>query len=447
MGGSGQHRGLLYEIGATKLHRLTEFDAEQAIGISFSGNDDLYAVNNNEVVAYHPVPVAELGTSTTPCAEGPEHETSVTFDCVVNGTVNPEGVSETELWLQWGVGEETSMQPVATGTTPVAVGPEIAGAYPHETLYYQLAATDKNVQAPELLTSEQESFQTPAVPPRIVGQPEVSFVHSESAVMSGVLNPENTATRYEFQYGPCEHGEEQRCATSPYTSETLASESSVYAKTKAVLEAVELQPGTLYHYRLSAINEADQTAVNQTGEPVLPEGVFTTSPVPAPRAVTGAASMIGTTSALVAGIAGPEDQPATYAFELGVYAGQGTQFGTAFKGSVSASATLVEESLGLSGLQPGTTYAYRITVSSGYGQATGVTQTFTTAGLPAVLAVPAALPLLAVPAIAFPAEIKVSTTTKKTTPKKCAKGKKLSHGRCIKAKKTKKAKKSSTKEM
>jgi hypothetical protein len=210
-----------------------------------------------------------------------------------------------------------------------------------------------------------------------------------------------------------------------------------------------LQPGTLYHYRLTAVNETGQTAVDQAGEPVLPEGVFTTAPAPFPQAITGGAAMIGATSALVSGSAGPEGQPATYAFELGVYAGQGTQFGTAFKGSVSASAALIQESLGLSGLQPGTTYAYRITVSSGYGQATGATQTFTTDGLPAVLAVPATLPLLAVPAIVFPAEIKVSTTTKTTTPKKCAKHKKLSHGRCIKAKtkKTKKAKKSSTKEM
>ena len=96
-------------------------------------------------------------------------------------------------------------------------------------------------------------------------------------------------------------------------------------------------------------------------------------------------------------MAGPEGQPATYAFELGVYAGAGTQYGTAFRGSVSASGTLVEESLGLSGLQPGTTYAYRITVSSGYGQATGATQTFTTEGLPSVLSVPGALAMLSVP--------------------------------------------------
>jgi hypothetical protein len=407
----GGNRGLLYEVGATKLHRLTEFDAEEIDGISFNGNGDLYAlttIKNNEVVAYHPVPVAELGTSTTRCVEGPEHETSVTLDCAVNGTVNPEGVSETELWLEWGktpiVEEGTSMQPVVTGTAPVSVEPEITGAYPHEKLYYQLAATDKNVPAPELLTSEQESLQTPAIPPRIVGQPGVSFVRSESAVMSGVLNPENTATRYEFQYGPCEDGEEQRCATSPYTNETLTGESSTYAKTKAVLEAVALQPGTMYHYRLSAVNEADQAAVNQAGGSVLPEGVFRTAPAPVPRAVTGAASMIGATSALVAGMAGPEGQPATYAFELGVYAGAGTQYGTAFRGSVSASGTLVEESLGLSGLQPGTTYAYRIAVSSGYGQATGATQTFTTEGLPSVLSVPGALAMLSVPNVAFPAE-------------------------------------------
>ena len=102
-----RYRGLLYEVGATRLHRLTEFDAEEIDGISFNGNGDLYAlttIKNNEVVAYHPVPVAELGTSTTRCVEGPEHETSVTLDCAVNGTVNPEGVSETESVV--GVGQD-----------------------------------------------------------------------------------------------------------------------------------------------------------------------------------------------------------------------------------------------------------------------------------------------------------------------------------------------------
>ena len=65
---------------------------------------------------------------------------------------------------------------------------------------------------------------------------------------------------------------------------------------------------------------------------------------------------------------------------------------------------------------------------------------FTTAGLPEVLVSPPSPALLAVPAIAFPAEAKVTTTTKKTAPK-CKTGKKLVRGKCLKVKAKKRAKK------
>ncbi len=399
----GHRRGLLFEVGSTNLHRLTEFNAEKAEDISFNGNDDMYtAGKNSEVVVYRPVPVAELVTTTTPCVEASEHETSVTLDCTVHGAVNPEGVSETEFWLEWGktsaLGEKTLLQPVLTGSTPVPVQAEFTGVAPGETLYYQFAGYDKNSPAPELLTSEQERFQTPAIPPRIVGQPSVSFVKSESVVMFGVLNPENTPTRYEFQYGPCQEDQEQKCATSPYPSETVTSESSVYAKTSAVIEATELQPSTLYHYRLIATNEANQTALNETGQPELPEGAFTTARAPVPQAQTGPVNTIGLTSALITGTADPNGQAATYAFELGTYnPTTSTQYGTVLTASAGSSTTPIEETLQLSDLQPSTTYAYRIKVTNGYGTSYGQPATFTTAGLPAALTTPAPLPMLATP--------------------------------------------------
>ena len=139
----------------------------------------------------------------------------------------------------------------------------------------------------------------------------------------------------------------------------------------------------------------------------------------------------------------PDGQAATYTFELGRYTGAGTQFGIVFSGPAGAGRVPVGESLGLSGLQPGTTYAYRVAVHSGDGSAqgetaTGAMLTFTTEGLPAVLSVVSPLTQLAIPNIAFPTAAKGSRVAKKATPR-CKQGQKLNHGKCTKPKpKTKK---------
>jgi hypothetical protein len=121
----------------------------------------------------------------------------------------------------------------------------------------------------------------------------------------------------------------------------------------------------------------------------------------------------------------PDGLSATYAFELGVYNGAATQYGTALSGPAGTGTIPIEETLALTGLQPGTTYAYRIEISNGYGSTTGATMIFTTTGLPSVLAEPPVLAQLPVPKISFP-----KTSTTKPTPK-CKHDK---HGKCTKPK-------------
>jgi hypothetical protein len=95
-----------------------------------------------------------------------------------------------------------------------------------------------------------------------------------------------------------------------------------------------------------------------------------------------------------------------------------------FSGSVGSEPVSVGESFTLTGLQPGTTYAYRIAISSGYGASYGEPVTFTTLGLPSVLELPPLLAMLAVPSIAFP-----------TGASKCKRGfKRDRHGKCVKVK-------------
>jgi hypothetical protein len=446
--------GSLYNAGTS--HRITEFTwfGPGGEGIAFNGNGDLYAAANpssdpnagtgNEVRVYKPVPVGELLSAPAACKAGSEHETDLTFDCTLEGTVDAWGVKETEVWFQWGqtraLGSETPKQPVANlksegeeeTPVPALTNPPLAGLRPNETYFYQLAGEDHNVKAPELLTSERAQFDTPLAAPKMIGEPAVSFVRFSSAVMFGEVNPENAQSEYFFEYGAgetlakCPGGvRNESCggvaatpaaqAPCPVAGEGAGRVSRcVYGKTGVTLQASGLQPATAYRYRLSGESENRAGTKKQASVPGL-EGGFTTAPSPVPQALTGAASAITVTSALVAGSVNPDGQPATYRFELGVYNGAATRYGVVFSGPAGAGTTPLEEQLTLTGLQPGTTYAYRILAASGYGTATGETMTFTTAGLPAVVFAPNVLAQLAIPNIAFPAAVATQSTTKALT--------------------------------
>jgi hypothetical protein len=244
--------------------------------------------------------------------------------------------------------------------------------------------------------------------------------------MFGELNLENANTEYFFEYGAC-----PALASCANVQSTPDEVSSVYGKIGATLEATGLQPDTVYRYRLCA--ESENNAKTEKLVSIGPEGAFTTASAPIVNAQTGPASAVGATSAVVSGAVSPDGQPATYTFELGVYNGASTQYGIVFSGSAGASTVLVEESHVLTGLQPGTTYAYRITIHSGYGESVGAPLTFTTEGLPAVLAVPAPLGQLPIPNIAFPSQPKPPLI-------KCKRGyKRDKHGKCVKVKAKKKA--------
>lgn len=381
--------------------------------LGFNGNNELYAAtgNDQEVLAYTPEFVAELVTGAASCTSGADNGTDATFDCTMNGEVNPEEVSETEAWFQWGtkcsLWQETGKQGLATGSAPTALSAIVGGLPPNEAFCYRLVGEDHNVKSPELLTGAHRSFSTGLVAPRIIGQPAVSFVKASSAVMSGELNPENAASEYLFEYSPdqaalaaCAGGRKVSCANVGVSG---SGQSGEYGPIATTLEATGLQPATLYYYRLSA--ESENTAKTEARVATGPEASFTTAPAPVPSAETGGYTALTPTGAIISGRIDPDGLPASYSFELGVYNPAGTQYGTVFTGPAGSSAS--QRSLQLTGLQPGTTYSYRIVVSSGYiNNAThtiqGAPNTFTTPGVPSVLTVPVPPPLLALPNIAFP---------------------------------------------
>ena len=147
-----------------------------------------------------------------------------------------------------------------------------------------------------------------------------------------------------------------------------------------------------YHYRLVAWNE-DGTSYGQ-------DKTFTTEAGLAPLASTGAASGVSVNEATISGTINPQGKETSYRFEYG----DDTEYGTQAFGTVLPEQGEQTVTLNLRGLDPNTTYHYRLVVSNPGGTAYGEDMTFTTPPIADPLVNPATAPLIALPNIAFPTE-------------------------------------------
>jgi hypothetical protein len=411
--------GVLYKTSGERVGEFEPSPGEMGPyvhGLNFDASepsqplsDRLYVANGNkqEIEAYVPVVFPETNT----CAA----EAVMATDATLCGEIDPNSLL-TRGFFRYGIkkGELPSETPTAfegQGEAFVPVHWHLTGLVPNQAYWYETIAEAEVNGKREKAAGQEVSFHTATPPPEVPGEPSASFVTDQSAVLSASVNPEHAMTRYHFEYGPC--GTLTECAEARNT----ASENTAprYGLVGVTQEATALLPATTYSYRVIANNEFEYEVKPEGGQTPGIEGQFTTAPAPVPTAQTGGHSAVTATGVIVSGEVDPDGQPATYAFELGVYDGAGTQYGTVFSGPAGAGTTPVMESLGLYGLQPGTTYAYRITISSGYVKneshtVYGATETFKTAGLPSVLTVPNLLAMLPVPPIKFP-EVAVKPLT------------------------------------
>jgi hypothetical protein len=104
----------------------------------------------------------------------------------------------------------------------------------------------------------------------------------------------------------------------------------------------------------------------------------------APSASTGNSSSVTFASAIVFGSINPHGQATTYVFQYGTTRSYGSQTPLAPAGGASTS---LEVSQTLTGLQPLTTYHYRILATNPSGATVGGDRTFTTGSVPLSLAI------------------------------------------------------------
>jgi hypothetical protein len=187
-------------------------------------------------------------------------------------------------------------------------------------------------------------------------------VGSATATVTGTVGTGGQATTWYVEYGT---------STSYGTKTAAKSAGSGSSAVDVSADLTGLQAGTTYHYRVVASNGAGTNRGT--------DAVFTTT-VP-PDVTTGAASGITASAATLNGTVDPNSRATTFYFEYGTSTSYGTK--TTVKSAGSA-ASVQPESAGISGLQTGRTYHFRIVASSDAGTSTGKDSSFTTSSVPNV---------------------------------------------------------------
>ncbi len=323
----------------------------------------------------------------------------------LNGTLEPNAL-DTHYQFEYGTSESygtsTPSQDAGEASEPVAVSAALTGLVPNQFYHYRLVGE-------KVLGSTQgadETFTTTPVVPLVEGSGSTVSLKRTRAQIVYTINTQNNTSRYHLQYGAsASYGQ----TTTPATVPAAVAGETVY------INLEDLTPGTLYHYRLQATNSA--------GSINTPDQTFTTNPPTPPVVATGSANTVGQNNATITGSVNPQGEATTYGFEIGT----GEEYG-APTGLATTSSGEETVGLALTGLQPGTTYHYRITATNADGTTYGSDQTFTTTGIAVQLTIPPAPPLITTPNVTFPTLTATATNpATKPKPKKHTKKKTKKH--------------------
>jgi PKD repeat protein len=213
-------------------------------------------------------------------------------------------------------------------------------------------------------TEIQIEVTNPAAPS--VTSSAATTVSATGATLNGTINPWGHPTSYRFEYG-----------TSPSnlglsTTVTDAGSGTVAEAENATLSG--LAAGATYYYELVGTYGSGSTV---EGEVESFTTTVTAPPPPAPVPTTGTATGLSTSGATLNGTLNPDGLTVSYAFAWGTSASALTHTTAATTGPTATSSQPVAAQL--TGLQPGTTYYYRLAVEHGSKFYSGSVVSFTTA--------------------------------------------------------------------
>jgi hypothetical protein len=296
------------------------------------------------------------GPTVTTTTASEVERTTATF----NGTVDPEGIAS-EYHYEYGLEKayDSSTAPIDAGSGSSAAeapGP-VTGLVPNTTYHYRIVGSN----AQGSILGEDQTLTTAAAPPTVDGSPAfASAITPTGARLHATVNPEHSLTSFRIEYG----------ATTAYGSSAPEGGAEVGEQSSDTAVAATLsglQPGTLYHFRVSA---EDSVEGAQTGA----DATFITAP-----AASATASEATTRQATLSGTIDPHGEPTTYHFNYGPSAAYGASTPELSGGSASGEQTVSEH---ISGLSPGTTYHVQVVASTNGITRSGADGIFTTQPAP-----------------------------------------------------------------
>jgi streptogramin lyase len=300
----------------------------------------------------------QLGTMTVAPSVGTTSTSSVAEQSAILRAVVGPNSQATTYHFEYGpttaYGIQTSPSSAGSGSTPSTVSSAVSGLSASTSYHFRVVASNGSGT-----TYGADQTFTTITPPRALSQPATA-VTLTGATLNGLVDPEGQTTTYRFEWGP----------STSYGNQTPALEGNVGSDTSehALAQAITgLTPHTSYHFRVVASNCGGCAEGTTFGT----DQAFTTAAPP--TATSGAAQMIGTTSATVTGTVNPNGVPTSYQFEWGETTAYGSRTPTV-AASVGSDTTEHALSQSLTGLSPGTVYHYRIVATNCEGCLAGTTR-------------------------------------------------------------------------
>ena len=317
-------------------------------------------------------------TATAPVATTSPATALTDTSAILNGTVDANN-GATDYQFQYGptTGYGTSApsvpQPIGQGSSALRVSQALSGLTAGTLYHYRLVAY-RNGAA--VHNGPDQTFTTTGgaapVDPEPVTAAE-SAVGATGAVLNATVDPNGTATDYQFEYGPT-----TTYGTSvPVTPATVGSGTAPVAFSQAL---TGLTPSSTYHYRVVAVRGASRFPGLDESFVTPPAGGGGAPTVQTLGEVAASLTAIGTT---VEGTVNPNGLPTTFHVSYGLNGAFGFQ---TVDVAVGSGTTPVTVRTALAGLTPGTSYSWKIVATNADGTSEGSIDTFTTgppSGLPA----------------------------------------------------------------
>jgi hypothetical protein len=208
-------------------------------------------------------------------------------------------------------------------------------------------------------------FVTDAPPAPEVVTGNATNITGSTATLDGTVNPHGGTTTAQFEYG----------TTTAYGSlvNVTPAPGSGINPVPVSANLSNLQPNTVYHYRLIASSAGGQVQGN--------DATFTTGGV-APTVVTAAATNVTDVAAILNGTVNPNALATTAYFEYGLTAAPYTQ--TAPVPDPGSGSSAVPVAANINGLLPSTTYHFRLVAQNSAGMVFGDDMTFVTSPMSSV---------------------------------------------------------------